>query len=108
MAELADGASRLLTSWLIIRVTMPLAVTRARMFRVTPLLRLETVLAKSELPPDCAPVTACEVRVGTSWPTLMDAGMLSVAINMGAEITFVFAIVLRSIEDSQKLAAPSD
>ena len=47
------------------------------------------VLANSELPLDWAPVTACEERVGTVSPTLMKAGMESVAMSRGVETTLV-------------------
>src|ERR1039457_5777699 len=39
----------------MIMVTMPLELMRARIFRVTPELRLDTVLVNSELPPEVTP-----------------------------------------------------
>ena len=69
---------------------MPLELTRARMLSVTPVLTVLTVLLKRELPPCCTPpATACEVSVGTLVPTFMVAGMLSVAMMLGAEMTRV-------------------
>ena len=69
-------------------VTTPLEFTRARIFSVTPVLRLLMVLVKTLLPPDCTPpATACDVNTGTSCPTFMVAGMLSVAMMLGAEMT---------------------
>src|SRR5471032_3020771 len=69
---------------------MPLELTRARMLSVTPVLTVLTVLLKRELPLCCTPpTTACEVSVGTLVPTFMVAGMLSVAMMLVAEITFV-------------------
>ena len=68
---------------------LPEGLTRAMTASVTPVLRLDMLLANSEVPPLCAPLTACDVSTGTSVPTLMLAGMLSVAMMLGAEITFV-------------------
>src|SRR5579863_5310227 len=68
-------------------VTTPEGVTRASIFNVTPVFTLEMELANSEFPPDWTPVTACAESVGTSVPTLMLAGILSVAITEGAERT---------------------
>ena len=73
-------------------VTIPLVFTRASTFSVTPVFTLLIVLANSELPCDCAPVTACALNVGTDWPTLIEAGMLSVATTVGAEITFALLL----------------
>src|ERR1022692_4389415 len=89
----ADGGWGELTFWLMIMVTMPLEFTRAVMFSVTPVLWLDTVLVNSELPPDCTPPTACEVSTGTWSPTFSEAGMLSVAMMLGAEITRVYLLV---------------
>lgn len=66
---------------------MPLELTRAITFNVTPVFTLETVWANGLVPFSWTPpATAWEVRVATDWPTFMVAGMLSVAINEGAEI----------------------
>src|SRR5436190_6886283 len=74
-----------LTFWLITIVTTPLAFTNGVMLSETPVLRLPTVLVKSELPDDWAPAAIpCEVRVGTSSPTFREAAMLSVAMMLGA------------------------
>ena len=90
----ADGACGELTFWLMIMVTMPLELTRAMMFSVTPELRLDTVLVNRELPLCWTPpATACEVNTGTSSPTFSEAAMLSVAIMLGAEITRVWLVV---------------
>src|SRR3569833_3331484 len=71
-------------------VTMPLGLTRARMFRPVPVLTFEIVLKASELPPLVTPgLTLCELSVGTESPTVIDAGMLSVAMIFGEERTFV-------------------
>ena len=52
------------------------------------MLRLLMVFVKTLLPPDCTPpATACDVSTGTSWPTFIVAGMLSVATMLGAETT---------------------
>src|SRR5215472_19026992 len=88
MAAVADGAMGALTCWLMTMVTMALELMRATISRVTPELVFEIVLAKTELPPDCTPeATPCEERVGTCVPTFMVAGMLSVAMTLGAEMT---------------------
>src|SRR5271157_2753569 len=89
----AAGACGELTFWLMTMVTMPLELMRARMHRVTPELRLDTVLVNCEVPLWVTPLTACEVSVGTSSPTFMEAVMLSVAIMLGAEITRVWLLV---------------
>ena len=66
----------------MISVTTPLGLTRAFTCNVTPVLceemRLVTVL-------DPATVVEDEVCTGTCVPTLMVAGMLSVAIRLGSE-----------------------
>src|ERR1035441_2308339 len=85
----ADTGCGELTVWLMIMVTMPLELMRARMSSVTPELTVLTVLLNSELPLDCTPVTACEVSVGTLSPTFIDAIILSVAMMLGAEMTRV-------------------
>ncbi len=82
-----------LTSWSTRRVTTPLGFTRAVTFNVTPLLRVEMVLANSDEPLEVAVVAADDDKVGTSWPTFMTAGMLSVASSTGAEITLVLPLV---------------
>ena len=38
-------------------------------------------------------MSAEEVRVGTDVPTVIDAGILSVAIMLGADKTFVFEVI---------------
>src|SRR5262245_6921121 len=76
-----------LTSWLITSVTIPLGVTRARTFKLTPVFCWATELANSELPPCWTLVTAWAVRVGTEGRTFRTAGMLSVAMTEGAERT---------------------
>src|ERR1039457_5124419 len=68
-------------------VTTPVGVTRASMFKVTPVFTFEMELANREFPQDWTAVTACAESVGTSVPTLMLAAMLSVAITEGAERT---------------------
>ena len=40
---------------------------------------------KALVPPNCSGVPTCEVSTGTCVPTLMVAGMLSVAIRLGSE-----------------------
>ena len=85
MAPLA--ASGTLTSWLIISVTIPEAFTRGVIQRVTPVCTLVTVFVNREEPSCCAPdARACEDRVGTDAPTVIEAGMLSVAMTDGAEM----------------------
>src|ERR1700722_20699865 len=61
------------------------------------------VLAKTELPPDWTPgMTPCDESVGTCVPTFMVAGMLSVAMMLGAEITRVFPLL------SEAFSTPSN
>jgi hypothetical protein len=68
-------------------VTTPLGLTRAVMLMVMPVLSELTVLLNTLLPLDCTPpTTACEVSTGTSVPTFMVAGMLSVAMMLGEEM----------------------
>jgi hypothetical protein len=93
LAELVGPG--VLTFWLIIMVTMPLGVTRAVMFSPIPVLTLET--------PDVTDPSALTVEldwVGTVAPTLIEAGILSVAMTEGEEI------ILELPSDSIKLTTP--
>src|SRR5579862_1263813 len=70
-----------LTLWLITMVTIPLGVTRATMFSPIPVATFEIPVVTDPVMPlavelDCA---------GTVLPTVMDAGILSVAITDGEE-----------------------
>ena len=65
----------------MIIVTTPLELTRAMMDSVVPVERLEIEL--KELPVTATPL---EVNTGTSCPTFMIAGMLSVAMMLGEEM----------------------
>jgi hypothetical protein len=64
-------------------VTIPLGVTRATMLNPMPVFALATVLVTAPV----MPLAVCPARVGTVAPTLMLAGILSVAITAGAERT---------------------
>src|SRR3954451_17272488 len=98
MLDDAGGACGELTFWLMIMVTIPLELIRARMFNVTPELRLLTVFVNSELPPDCTPpATACAVNTGNSSPTFIVAATLSVAMMLGAEITREWLFVSEAV-----------
>src|SRR5277367_2896459 len=85
-----------LTCWSIIMVTMPLGVTLAVIARVMPVLVLLTALVTA--PPMALEMDPC--NVGTVVPTLMEAGMLSVAIMDGDER--IFALLC----DSMRLTMP--
>ncbi len=54
-------------------------------FRVMPVLTPEMFWVKALVPPCCSGVPTWEVSTGTCVPTLMEAGMLSVAIRLGSE-----------------------
>src|SRR5580704_8884869 len=75
--------------WLITMVTTPLGLMRARIFNPTPVLVLWTELANSVVPAVWTPAGAIPLTVGTESPTVMDAGMLSVAITLGADSTLL-------------------
>jgi hypothetical protein len=75
----------------MIMVTMPLGVTRATIFSPIPVLTLETPVVTDPV----IPLAVEPASVGTVVPTLMDAGILSVAIIDGEEI--IFALVSDSI-----------
>ena len=75
-------------------VTIPEAFTRAVTASFTPVCTLLTVFVNSDEPSENAPpTTAWDESVGIVWPTTISAGMLSVAINEGAEITLVLPSV---------------
>lgn len=89
-------ASGSLMFWLIINVTMPLGVTRAVIVSPIPVLVLETPVVTD-------PVIPLAVELdseGTVVPTLMEAGILSVAMMEGEEMT------LALLSDSIKLTTP--
>src|SRR5580658_1412656 len=78
----------------MIIVTIPLGVTRAVILSPIPVLVLETPVVTDPVIP-----LAVELEsVGTVVPTLMDAGILSVAMTAGAERTF--ALLSDSINDT--------
>src|SRR3984885_11278484 len=82
----------------MIMVTMPLGVTRATMFKPMPVLTLETAVLT-------APVTPLATEpdsVGTVVPTLMEAGILSVAMIEGEEIIFAL------LSDSMSCTMPDN
>ena len=90
-----------LTSWSITRVTTPLELTRASTLSVVPVLRVEIVLVKTELPPCWTPpATACEVNTGTSCPTFIVAGTLSVAMMLGDAMTRDWFAVVNQEDDT--------
>ena len=63
---------------------------RGVMDRVTPVCTFWMVLANRESPPTWAPAAKPWLaRVGTDWPTVMVAAMLSVAMMEGAEMILV-------------------
>ncbi len=67
---------------------------RARMFSPMPVLVFEIVFVNCEVPPTVTPgLTASEDKVGTELPTVMEAGILSVAITLGADSTLVFDVL---------------
>jgi len=78
----------------MIKVTMPLGVTLAVIVSPTPVLALPIEFVTP--PPMALVMDPCSV--GTVVPTLMDAGMLSVAIIDGVEMTF--ALLCVSINDT--------
>ncbi len=84
-----------LTFWLMIMVTMPLGVTRAVIFSPIPVLTLETPVVT-----DPSALVVLPAAVGTVVPTLIEAGMLSVAMIEGEEIIFAL------LSDSIKLTIP--
>ncbi len=69
----------------MINVTTPLGFTRAFTFKVMPVLTPEMLWVKALVPPCCSGVPTWEVSTGTCVPTLMVAGMLSVAMRLGSE-----------------------
>ena len=97
LPALPEAASGLgigaVTSWLITIVTTPLGLTRARIVRPIPVLVFEIELVKRELPFCCTLEVAIELTVGTESPTVIEAGMLSVAIKLGADSTFVLLVL---------------
>ena len=82
--------------WLMTIVTMPLGVTRAKMFSPIPVLTLDTPVVTDPV----IPLAVEPASVGTVVPTLMDAAMLSVAIIDGDEMIFAL------LSDSIKLTMP--
>ena len=77
---------------MIIIVTTPLGVTRATMLSPMPVLTFETPVVTDPR------ALAVELDwVGTVEPTLIDAGMLSVAITDGAERTLALLCASRSV-----------
>ena len=70
--------------WLMIMVTMPLGVTRAVIFSPIPVLTFETPVVTDPV----IPLAVEPASEGTVVPTLIDAGILSVAMIEGEEIIF--------------------
>src|SRR5689334_9320039 len=78
----------------MIIVTTPLAFTRARIVSPTPVLTFWIVLVNREFPPAVTPgLIPCELSVGTDSPTVIDAGILSVAMILGASINRVLVVL---------------
>src|ERR1700678_1034696 len=78
----------------MIIVTIPLGVTRAVILSPIPVLVLETPVVTDPVIPLAVELDS----VGTVVPTLMDAGILSVAMTAGAERTL--ALLSDSINDT--------
>ena len=74
----------------MISVTTPLGFTRAFTWSVTPVFSEEMLLRSTTPPPEG--IVVVPVVTGTWYPTLIDAGMLSVAIRLGSESMWTWRV----------------
>src|SRR6202451_3726617 len=72
------------------------------MFSPMPVLVFDIVFVNCEVPPTVTPpLTASDDRVGTELPTVMEAGMLSVAITLGADSTLLLVVLSLAVRSAR-------